>query len=213
MARKPVQVQNLKHFFLTRYAHAKTELNYSNLYELLVAVILSAQCTDKRVNQITPALFNAFPNIQKLAHAHIDEVKDLIKSCTYFNNKAKNLIAMAQRVLVHFDGKIPLEQKSLMSLAGVGQKTAHVVLVEFAQANVMPVDTHIFRVSHRLGLSQASTAKATAADLTQIFEDKLHILHQAMVLFGRYICKARNPLCLTCPINNLCKSKARFKIG
>ena len=213
MPRKSKRSESIKQFFLSHYANAKTELHYNSLYQLLVSVMLSAQCTDARVNLITPNLFKAFPTVKALACAEVDEVRELIRSCTYFNNKSKNLVAMARRVLEHFDGQIPLEEKALMSLAGVGQKTAHVVLVEFAEANVMPVDTHIFRVSHRLGLSKANTVSATASDLTKIFKDELHILHQAMVLFGRYTCKAINPLCQDCKIEHFCKSKARFKVN
>ncbi|ELP6346233.1 endonuclease III, partial [Campylobacter upsaliensis] len=184
-----------------------TELKFSTLYELLVCVMLSAQCTDKRVNLITPALFKAYPNIKSLAKANLASVKSYIQSCSFFNNKAQNLIKMAQAVCEHFDGEIPLNEKDLKSLAGVGQKTAHVVLIEWCGANFMAVDTHVFRVSHRLGLSKAKTPEATEEDLTRIFKDELNYLHQAMVLFGRYTCKAKNPLCHQCFLYDFCKSK------
>ncbi|EKA2508859.1 endonuclease III [Campylobacter upsaliensis] len=197
----------IKELFLKKFDKPVTELKFSTLYELLVCVMLSAQCTDKRVNLITPALFKAYPNIKSLAKANLASVKSYIQSCSFFNNKAQNLIKMAQAVCEHFDGEIPLNEKDLKSLAGVGQKTAHVVLIEWCGANFMAVDTHVFRVSHRLGLSKAKTPEATEEDLTRIFKDELNYLHQAMVLFGRYTCKAKNPLCHQCFLYDFCKSK------
>ncbi|HEC1580229.1 TPA: endonuclease III [Campylobacter upsaliensis] len=197
----------IKELFLKKFDKPVTELKFSTLYELLVCVMLSAQCTDKRVNLITPALFKAYPNIKSLAKANLASVKSYIQSCSFFNNKAQNLIKMAQAVCEHFDGEIPLNEKDLKSLAGVGQKTAHVVLIEWCGANFMAVDTHVFRVSHRLGLSKAKTPEATEEDLIHIFKDNLNYLHQAMVLFGRYTCKAKNPLCHQCFLYDFCKSK------
>ncbi|EAL3842892.1 endonuclease III [Campylobacter upsaliensis] len=197
----------IKELFLKKFDKPVTELKFSTLYELLVCVMLSAQCTDKRVNLITPTLFKAYPNIKSLAKANLASVKSYIQSCSFFNNKAQNLIKMAQAVCEHFDGEIPLNEKDLKSLAGVGQKTAHVVLIEWCGANFMAVDTHVFRVSHRLGLSKAKTPEATEEDLTRIFKDELNYLHQAMVLFGRYTCKAKNPLCHQCFLYDFCKSK------
>ncbi|EAI9945000.1 endonuclease III [Campylobacter upsaliensis] len=197
----------IKELFLKKFDKPVTELKFSTLYELLVCVMLSAQCTDKRVNLITPALFKAYPNIKSLAKANLASVKSYIQSCSFFNNKAQNLIKMAQAVCEHFDGEIPLNEKDLKSLAGVGQKTAHVVLIEWCGANFMAVDTHVFRVSHRLSLSKAKTPEATEEDLTRIFKDELNYLHQAMVLFGRYTCKAKNPLCHQCFLYDFCKSK------
>lgn len=197
----------IKELFLKKFDKPVTELKFSTLYELLVCVMLSAQCTDKRVNLITPALFKAYPNIKSLARANLASVKGYIQSCSFFNNKAQNLIKMAQAVCEHFNGEIPLNEKDLKSLAGVGQKTAHVVLIEWCGANFMAVDTHVFRVSHRLGLSKAKTPEATEEDLTRIFKDELNYLHQAMVLFGRYTCKAKNPLCHQCFLYDFCKSK------
>lgn len=196
----------IKRLFLSHFNEAKTELVFQNPYELIVCVMLSAQCTDKRVNLITPALFKAYPSVQDLARANLASVKVLIQSCSFFNNKAENLIKMAQAVCEKFGGEIPLTQQDLQSLAGVGQKTANVVLIEWCGANVMAVDTHIFRVAHRLDLSLGKTPEAVEADLTKLFKDRLNILHQAMVLFGRYTCKAKNPLCSECFLNHLCKS-------
>ena len=199
------RADKIKEFFIQNYKNARTELNYKNLYELLVAIMLSAQCTDKRVNIITPNLFKKYPNINSLSTADINELKDIIRSCSFFNNKAKNLILMAQKVKNDFGGKIPLDRSKLITLNGVGQKTANVVLIEFAKANYIAVDTHVFRVSHRLGLSNAKTAKQTEKDLTSIFKDNLDILHQGMVLFGRYFCTAKNPKCSECALKEFCK--------
>ncbi|WP_072240573.1 endonuclease III [Campylobacter coli] len=197
----------IKELFLKHFDKPTTELKFSNLYELLVCMMLSAQCTDKRVNLITPELFKAYPDITSLANANLSSLKTYIQSCSFYNNKAQNLIKMAQSVRENFNAEIPLDEEKLKSLAGVGQKTAHVVLIEWCGANCMAVDTHVFRVSHRLGLSKAKTPEATEEDLTRIFKDNLNYLHQAMVLFGRYTCKAKKPLCKECFLNHLCKSK------
>jgi len=206
------EILAIKEILLGLYPDGITELNYANIYELLVAVMLSAQCTDKRVNIITPKLFQRYPNIKSLAKAKIEDVRHLINSCSFFNNKAQNLIKMAQQVEQQFGGNIPLTQKELITLAGVGQKTANVVMLEYTGANLMAVDTHVFRVAHRLGLSKATNPTKTEKDLTKKFKTDLNRLHQAMVLFGRYYCKALNPKCNECPLANLCKSKKRFKV-
>ncbi|MBD3830078.1 MAG: endonuclease III [Arcobacter sp.] len=206
------EISEIKQKLLELYPNSVTELNYTNIYELLVAVMLSAQCTDKRVNIITPEFFKKYPNIQNLASADIDDIKSLINTCSFFNNKAINLHKMANQVINEFGGNIPLTQKELVSLAGVGQKTANVVMLEYTGANVMAVDTHVFRVAHRLGLSKAKTAVKTEEDLTKKFKTDLHRLHQAMVLFGRYHCKAVNPKCEECSLKKECKSSGRFKV-
>ncbi|MCI5539309.1 MAG: endonuclease III [Campylobacter lanienae] len=200
-------IDRIKALFLEHFSGAKTELNFRNLYELLVAVMLSAQCTDKRVNLITPALFREYPDIKALANANLTSLKLLINSCSFFNNKAVNLIKMANSVMSDFDGEIPLDEKSLVKLAGVGQKTAHVVLIEYQEANLMAVDTHVFRVSHRLGLSSAKTPQATEIDLVKAFKTNLNTLHQAMVLHGRYTCKAIKPKCDECFLKEMCRAK------
>ncbi|MEE3704925.1 endonuclease III [Campylobacter sp. CX2-8023-23] len=200
-------INEIKALFLEHFNGAKTELHFNNLYELLVAVMLSAQCTDKRVNLITPALFKEYPDISSLAKANLSSLKLLINSCSFFNNKAENLIKMANSVINDFNGEIPLDEKSLVKLAGVGQKTAHVVLIEYQEANLMAVDTHVFRVSHRLGLSSAKTPQATEIDLVKAFKTNLNTLHQAMVLHGRYTCKAIKPNCDGCFLKELCKAK------
>ena len=200
-------INAIKNLFLENFKDTGSELKFRSLYELLVCVMLSAQCTDKRVNLITPSLFEAYPDVASLAHANLGSVKALINSCSFFNNKAENLIKMAKSVMSEFGGEIPTTEKELMSLAGVGQKTAHVVLLEGAGANVMAVDTHVFRVAHRLGLSRAKTPELTERDLSEAFETDLGKLHQGMVLFGRYTCKAIKPNCKECFLNELCSSK------
>ncbi len=200
-------ILEIKKRFLREFKDAKSELKFRNLYELIVCVMLSAQCTDKRVNLITPALFEAYPDVRAMADANLASIKILINTCSFFNNKAQNLIKMAKSVVQNFGGEIPLDEEKLKSLAGVGQKTAHVVLLEATGANVMAVDTHVFRVAHRLDLSEAKTPELTERDLTAAFKTQLGRLHQAMVLFGRYVCKAQKPLCKECFLYDLCKSK------
>jgi endonuclease III len=206
------EIAEIHELFIQRYDKAVTELTYTNAYELVVAVALSAQCTDKRVNLLTPALFQKYPSVYELASANLDEVKSFINSCSFFNNKAKNIIAMAKRVVEVYNGEIPLNEKELQTLAGVGQKTANVVMIEYTGANLMAVDTHVFRVSHRLGLSDDTTAIKTEATLVKKFKNNLHALHQGMVLFGRYICTAKNPKCDECFLTQYCQTKESFKV-
>lgn len=205
------EIQIIKEEFQKHFSQAVTELNYKNDYELLIAIILSAQCTDKRVNIITPALFEKYPSVNELAVAELDEVKELLKSCSFFNNKSQNIIKMAQSVVTQYEGEIPHNQKELMKLAGVGNKTANVFMIEFEGANLMAVDTHVFRVSHRLGLSYEKTVEKTEAELVKKLKDDLHIFHQAMVLFGRYTCKAVKPECEKCLFPQVCKTTKSFK--
>ncbi|HIP19157.1 MAG TPA: endonuclease III [Sulfurovum sp.] len=206
------EIEEIKALFLQHYPDSVTELEYNNLYELLISVMLSAQCTDKRVNIITPALFKAYPDAVSLANADLNEVKSYINTCSFFNNKAKNLIKMAQSVVEHHNNEIPLERDELVKLAGVGQKTANVVMIEYAGANLMAVDTHVYRVAHRLGLSDAKTAVKCEEDLSKKFKTDLHLLHQAMVLFGRYKCKALKPECEGCFMSEHCKTTQTFKV-
>jgi endonuclease-3 len=206
------EIEAIKHALMERYSDAVTELHYRNAYELVVAVALSAQCTDKRVNLLTPELFEKYPDPAALAEADVEDVKSIIRSCSFFNNKAVNIVKMAQRVVDVYGGEIPMNEKELVTLAGVGQKTAHVVMIEYTGANLMAVDTHVFRVAHRLGLSDDETALKTEETLVKKFKTDLHALHQGMVLFGRYICTAKNPKCDTeCFLKDYCKSKESFK--
>jgi endonuclease III len=207
-----MKVEEVRNKLLQKYENSKTELEYKSDYELLSAIILSAQCTDKRVNIVTKELFAKFPCVEKMAVADLDELKSTINSCSFFNNKAENLIKMAKAVVAKHDGKIPSNEDELKALAGVGQKTAHVFLIEFHGKNFMAVDTHVFRTSHRLGLSDAKSAGKTEEDLVRLFKTDLSPLHQAFVLFGRYTCKSKKPLCDSeCFLSEFCVSKEPFK--
>lgn len=185
----------------------ETELHYDNAYQLLVAVILSAQCTDKRVNIITPPLFERYPTPADLAAASQDDVFDLIKSCSYPNNKAKALVAMARMLTERFGGEVPSDIDSLMELPGVGRKTANVILSVVYDRPAMAVDTHVFRVADRIGLTRGSkTPFETEKKLVRnIPEDKIGRAHHWLILHGRYVCKARKPLCEECGVRNYCR--------
>lgn len=188
-----------------------TELQYHSAYELLVAVILSAQCTDKRVNMITPALFEAFPTVGALAAASLEEVLPYISSISYPNSKAKYLVDMANGVMTHFNGQIPSTREELMQLPGVGRKTANVMLIVYFNEPAMPVDTHVMRVSRRIGLVSESCKTPETIEkalLRHIPKEKLSTTHHLLILHGRRTCTARNPKCSACPINNLCKYHA-----
>ncbi len=192
-------------YFSLHQPNAQTELNYNNPFELLVAVILSAQCTDKRVNLVTPNLFNKFPTPSSLAQADLADVFDCIKSISYPNNKAKHLIGMAQILVTEFKEIIPSDVSLLQKMPGVGRKTANVIASIIYEAPTMAVDTHVFRVSKRLGLSNGKTPLAVENDLTKnIPNDKIRIAHHWLILHGRYICTARNPQCGKCPIQGMC---------
>jgi len=209
--RKPEELEVIKKRFLENFKGSKTELNYKNDYELLIAIILSAQCTDKRVNIITPELFKKYPTIDTLANAKLDDVKEIIKSCSFYNNKAKNIIEMAKIVKEKYNSKIPHIHKELIKLPGVGNKTANVFLIELHNENRMAVDTHVFRVSHRLGITDAKNVEETEKDLVNAFKTDLNELHQAFVLFGRYTCTAKNPKCEKCFVTEFCVTKESFK--
>ncbi|MES2591845.1 MAG: endonuclease III [Bacteroidota bacterium] len=194
-------------YFAEHQPIAETELLYENPYQLLVAVILSAQCTDKRVNMVTPALFKAFPVPEVLAAASSDEVFQYIRSISYPNNKAKHLVGMAQMLISDFNGEIPSEVDELQKLPGVGRKTANVIASVVYEQPTMAVDTHVFRVSARLGLTTNSkTPLDTEKQLVKyIPENKIAIAHHWLILHGRYICVARTPKCGICPLTAYCK--------
>lgn len=194
-------------YFAEKQPIAETELEYSNSYELLVAVILSAQCTDKRVNMVTPALFEAFPNPAILAVASSDEVFEYIKSISYPNNKAKHLVGMADMLVNDFNGVVPSEISDLIKMPGVGRKTANVVVSVVYDKPAMAVDTHVFRVSARMGLTvNSKTPLETEKQLVKhIPKDKIAIAHHWLILHGRYVCLARTPKCDKCEISHLCK--------
>ncbi len=186
---------------------AKTELNYSNVFELTVAVLLSAQCTDKRINIITKDLFREMPTAKVMAESSIDLIFNLIKSCTYPRNKAKHLSGMAIMLVQDFNSEIPSNLKDLQKLPGVGRKTANVVGSVYFDIPAMPVDTHVFRVADRIGLTtNAKNPLQAELQLLKFFpKDKLNIAHHWMILHGRYICKARSPDCERCGITSICK--------
>jgi endonuclease-3 len=195
------------HWFSEHAPNAETELIYDNPYQLLVSVILSAQCTDKRVNQVTPALFAHFPNPESLARADLSAVFPFIRSISYPNNKTKHLIGMAKMLVKDFGGKVPLTVEALMKLPGVGRKTANVITSVIDQQPNMAVDTHVFRVAARIGLTVgAKTPLAAEKQLTRFIPVNLiHKAHHWLILHGRYICVARNPKCDICGLKAACK--------
>ena len=192
--------------FSENMPEAKTELEYKNAFELTVAVVLSAQCTDKRVNIITKNLFKEMPVPQVMAEASIDAIFDLIKSCSYPRNKAKHLSGLAKMVIADFNGKIPANLEDLQKLPGVGRKTANVVGSVYFDIPAMPVDTHVFRVANRIGLTKnAKNPLESELQLLKLFpKAKLNIAHHWLILHGRYLCKARRPECERCGITSIC---------
>ncbi|MBM3432913.1 MAG: endonuclease III [Bacteroidetes bacterium] len=194
-------------FFSRQMPTAETELLYDNPFQLLVAVILSAQCTDKRVNLTTPALFQRFPDAKRMSQASFEEVFPLIRSISYPNNKAKHLIGMAQKLMKEFKGKVPMTVEELVTLPGVGRKTANVITSVIDKQPNMAVDTHVFRVSHRLGLvpRTATTPLAVEKKLIQHLPEALvHQAHHWLILHGRYTCLARQPKCAECGLTVVC---------
>ena len=197
-------------YFQAQQPNPETELKHNNPFQLLVAVMLSAQCTDKRVNIVTPPLFEAYPTPQAMAAASVEDILEYVKSVSYPNSKAAHLQAMARMLVEEFDSKVPDNMKDLTSLPGVGRKTANVVMgAAFGKATI-PVDTHVFRVSHRLGLSQGKTPADVERDLTKHLPEHLRFkAHHWILLHGRYVCKALRPDCLNCGIKQYCKHYAK----
>lgn len=202
-------------YFSREMPVAESELNYGSTFELLVAVILSAQCTDKRVNMVTPALFEAYPTPEAMAEATEADIFPYIRSISYPNNKARHLAAMARMLCEEFGGEVPADLKELQRLPGVGRKTANVVGAVVWQKQVMPVDTHVFRVAARIGLSHnARTPLQTELQLERHFpKELLPIAHHWLILHGRYVCTARNPKCAKCGIQGLCRDFSRRNSG
>ncbi|MBN8664586.1 MAG: endonuclease III [Chitinophagales bacterium] len=195
-------------YFQQHAPNAETELLYDNPFELLVAVILSAQCTDVRVNMTTPAIFRRYPTPQKLAKASFDDLFPLIKSISYPNNKTKHLIGMANMLLEQFGGEVPMTVDELVKLPGVGRKTANVITSVIDQQPNMAVDTHVFRVSHRIGLVPTSATTPLAVEkalIKEIPEDLVHKAHHWLILHGRYTCLARSPKCASCGLQQACR--------
>lgn len=193
-------------YFRKNVPVANTELHYANPFELVVSVILSAQCTDKRVNQITPGLLARFPTPEAMSEATPEEIFAFIKSCSYPNNKARHLAAMAKKIVSDFGGKVPESLKHLMSLPGVGRKSANVITLVAFNNPAMPVDTHVFRVSARIGLTkQAKTPEMAEIQLVKhIPEDLLQHAHHWLIIHGRYTCLARKPKCAECGLKTCC---------
>ena len=198
--------RNIINWFSANMEIAETELHYDTPFHHLIAVILSAQCTDRRVNMHTPEIFARFPEPEDLASASFEEVYSLIKSISFPNNKAKHLIGMATRLVSDFGGVVPSETADLETLPGVGRKTANVIASVIYDKPVIAVDTHVFRVSRRIGLSDGSTVEAVEKDLTAGFPAEIRgKAHHWLILHGRYVCKARKPDCESCGIKDYCR--------
>lgn len=188
------------------YPDAETELNFTNPFELLVAVILSAQCTDKRVNMVTPNLFARFPTVYDMAVADSKEVELLIHSCGFYHNKAKNIIGASQKIVSDFGGEVPNDQRVLETLPGVGRKTANVVYAVAFGGDAIAVDTHVFRVSRRIGLSKGNTPKKVEEDLQKVFHKKDWAkAHHLLIFHGRRCCHSRKPNCSECKLKEVCR--------
>jgi len=195
-------------YFQQQQPAPETELNYKTEYELAVAVILSAQCTDKRVNIITPPLFQKFPDFSSMAKASVEEIFAFVKSCSYPNNKSKHLYALSLEITNNYSGKLPSDVETLTTLPGIGRKTAHVLVSVLHNEDVLAVDTHVFRVSHRIGIvnDKATTPLSVEKQIVENIIDKniLSTLHHWLILHGRYVCIARKPKCEECGIKHLC---------
>ena len=198
-------------YFAANMPDAETELTYTDPFGLIVAVILSAQCTDKRVNMITPDLLKKYPDAESMAKAEHEQVFEFIKSCSYPNNKARHLVAMARKLVSEFGGIVPSDPTELQRLPGVGRKTANVVASVIYNKPVMAVDTHVFRVAAMIGLTtNAKTPLSTELQLSRNIPDELmHKAHHWLILHGRYVCKARTPLCGECGLMEFCRYYAR----
>lgn len=208
---KKERYEKVLDWFEANAESAETELHYANNYQLLVAVILSAQCTDKRVNMITPALFETYPTPEVMAAATPEAVYEYIRSCSYPNNKAKNLVGMARKLVSDFKGEVPTDIDSLLTIPGVGRKTANVMLAVAFDIPAMPVDTHVFRVANRIGLTDNSkTPLETERELVRyIPRELLAKAHHWLILHGRYICVSRKPKCEVCGLREWCRYYAK----
>ena len=206
MTRKE-RFNSIVEWFSANQPEVRSELHYENPFQLLVAVILSAQCTDRRVNMVTPQLFERFPTPEALAAAGFDDVFPFVKSVSYPNSKATHLIGMAQKLMADFGGQVPSDIDALMTLPGVGRKTANVIASIIYDKPVIAVDTHVFRVAHRLGLTNGKTPLDVELDLERhIPVDKRAIAHHWLILHGRYTCTTRSPKCDDCPLTAWCKA-------
>ena len=207
MVGKRKKLEFLIEYFQRTMPHPQSELQFGSPFQLLVAVMLSAQCTDKRVNMVTPRLFNAFPTAECMAQASVDDVFELIKSVSYPNSKAAHLVEASKRLVADFQGEVPSTMEELTSLPGVGRKTANVVMAVLWKKPAFAVDTHIFRVARRLGLAseKCTTPLAVETELTKLFPPELiPDAHHWLLLHGRYVCKSRTPLCEKCELKSVC---------
>ena len=204
--RKTERYAGIIDWFTENMPVAETELHFASTFQLLVAVVLSAQCTDKRVNIVTPELFRHFPTPESMAAATFEEVYELVRSVSYPNSKTRHLIALSQKLVSDFGGEVPSDIDALMTLPGVGRKTANVVASVVYNQPVIAVDTHVFRVSHRLGLSDGKTPLAVEEELEKhIPEDKRAVAHHWLILHGRYVCTAKSPRCTECGLSDWCR--------
>ncbi len=194
------------------FPKAECELQYSDSFQFLVAVMLSAQCTDSRVNMVTPKLFEHFSTPSDFANADIVEIENLIKSCGFYHNKAKNIKNASIEIVNRYGGQLPNTIEELMTLPGVGMKTAKVVCGDLYNVDVIAVDTHVKRISNRLGFTNESDPNKISIQLEHIFREDMSKIHHRLVLFGRYHCKAQNPSCSTCEVKNICKYYKQHKI-
>jgi len=190
------------------YPEPRSELNFSSDFELIISVVLSAQCTDKKVNQTTPALFKRFGSFRKLAKAHVEDVEQIIREVNYYRTKSKNIIELSRMVVEQFGDELPSTMEELIQLPGVGRKTANVVLGERGITPSIAVDTHVFRVSRRLGIAKGENVRDVEESLMKNFAPEVwRDLHHQLIFHGRRVCKARNPLCGSCELSDLCPSR------
>jgi endonuclease-3 len=207
--KRRTQILNVLHKL---YPDPRSELEFKDPYELVVAVALSAQCTDKKVNEVTKNLFKQFPTFQLLSNASLDKIENIIRQVNYFKTKSKNIKLLAEKVCTEFNGSLPLTHQELTSLPGVGNKTANVVLSELNITPAFPVDTHVFRVSRRLKLARGKDVLQVEASLKKNFKpEQWHDLHHWLIFHGRRVCKSQNPSCDICPLNKLCPSNSYKK--
>ena len=204
---KMTKIERIFDFLDQRFPNAHCELNYSKDYELLIAVVLSAQATDKSVNLVTKNLFSSYPTLLSLANAKAEDIEKIIHSVGLSRTKSKNVVLLANELVDRFDGKVPSDRKDLMSLPGVGRKTANVVRIEYFKIPEIPVDTHVERVSKRLGLAKEGDDVLEVENKLRrkIPKERLSKAHHQLIFFGRYLCKSQNPLCKECPLKDLCK--------
>lgn len=195
-----------------KFPEPMCELNFKDRYQLLVSVILSAQCTDKRVNTVTKDLFKKYPTAETMAKANLEELEQEIKPCGFYHNKAKNILSACQKIVSDFDGEVPEDYDKLLSLPGVGRKTANVITSAGFGGDAIAVDTHVFRVSRRLGLASGNTPEKVEQELMKVLDKNVWSeSHFLMVLFGRYVCKAQRPLCEECGLKGYCKYYKEIK--